>query len=137
MLVKIIFGIFLILHGVVHLLYMGQSTRLFELTPGLIWPDGAVLLSKLFTTETVRLIATVSLIISAAGFIVGGILFFFDQSWWKTIIIAISIFSSILYLISWDGNMQSIHDKGAVGILLNVLIIIGISAWQYVKFKTI
>ena len=137
MIAKIIFGIFLILHGIVHLLYMGQSSRLFELTPGLIWPDGAILLSKMFSIETVRIIATVSLIISAAGFVAGGILFFFDQSWWKTIIIAISIFSSILYLISWDGNMQSIHDKGAVGILLNVLIIVGVSVWQFEKHKTI
>ena len=137
MLVKIVFGIFLILHGVVHLLYMGQSTRLFELTPGLIWPDGAILLSKMFSVETVRTIATAALIISAVGFVAGGILFFFDQSWWKTIIIAIAIFSSILYLISWDGNMQSIHDKGAVGILLNILIIAGIVVWQNVKHKTI
>ena len=38
---RIIFGIFIILHGLVHLLYFGQSTRYFELQPGMVWPDGA------------------------------------------------------------------------------------------------
>ena len=32
----ILFGIFLILHGLVHLLYAGQSSRLFELQPGMV-----------------------------------------------------------------------------------------------------
>jgi len=34
----IILGIFCILHGLVHLLYAGQSRRLFELRPGMVWP---------------------------------------------------------------------------------------------------
>jgi len=33
-----ILGIFFILHGLVHLLYAGQSLRLFELRPGMTWP---------------------------------------------------------------------------------------------------
>jgi hypothetical protein len=38
MAVQFIAGIFLILHGLVHLLYYGQSARRFELAPGLTWP---------------------------------------------------------------------------------------------------
>ena len=36
----VIFGVFLMLHGLVHLLYLGQSQRFFELQPGMTWPDG-------------------------------------------------------------------------------------------------
>jgi hypothetical protein len=31
-------GIFFLLHGLVHLLYAGQSLRFFELRPGMTWP---------------------------------------------------------------------------------------------------
>jgi hypothetical protein len=33
MLWPIIFGVFIVLHGLIHLLYFGQSRRLFELQP--------------------------------------------------------------------------------------------------------
>jgi hypothetical protein len=35
----LVLGLFLILHGLVHLLYLGQSARLFELRSGMVWPD--------------------------------------------------------------------------------------------------
>ena len=33
----IVAGVFLILHGLVHLLFAGQVLRFFELRPGMIW----------------------------------------------------------------------------------------------------
>jgi hypothetical protein len=38
---KVIFGIFIILHGLVHMLYFGQSQKLFELQAGMTLPDGS------------------------------------------------------------------------------------------------
>jgi hypothetical protein len=38
---RIVFGILLLIHGLIHLLYSGQSARRFELQPGMVWPDGA------------------------------------------------------------------------------------------------
>ena len=61
------------LHGVVHLLYAGQSWRLFELRPGMVWPDGAWLLSKLLSNKAVRVAASVSLLLAALGFAAGGV----------------------------------------------------------------
>jgi len=37
--IKIGIALFLILHGLVHLLYLGQSRCLFELQPDMEWPD--------------------------------------------------------------------------------------------------
>jgi hypothetical protein len=36
LLLSVIFGIFITLHGLVHLLYSGQSVRLFELQTGMV-----------------------------------------------------------------------------------------------------
>lgn len=38
---RIIVGVFIVLHGLVRLLYFGQSQRFFKLKPGLVWPDGS------------------------------------------------------------------------------------------------
>jgi len=48
-----IVGIFLILHGLVHFLYAGQSIRLFELQAGMIWPDASWALSKNLKIEKI------------------------------------------------------------------------------------
>ena len=38
---NIVIGVFIILHGLVHMLYFGQSRKFFELQPGMTWPDGS------------------------------------------------------------------------------------------------
>jgi hypothetical protein len=48
----IIVGIFLVLHGLVHLLYAGQSGRFFELRPGTIRPDNSWLFSNFLGDAT-------------------------------------------------------------------------------------
>jgi hypothetical protein len=70
---KIVFGIFFILHGLVHLLYAGQSARLFELRPGLIWPDGSWLFSKLAGDSATRIMAGILLVLAALALIAGGL----------------------------------------------------------------
>ena len=120
---KIGFGVFLVLHGLVHLLYLGQSLRFFELQPGLAWPDGAWLLNRFWQVETVRWVTAVSLIIATVGFVVSGIGLFWQFGWWRQMVVGTAVFSSALYLVLWDGGWQNLDDKGGVGILLNLAIL--------------
>jgi hypothetical protein len=124
------FGIFLILHGLVHLLYMGQSIRLFELQPGMVWPDGSAVLARTIGDEPVRVIAAVLLITAAVGFALGGTGLIFRQEWWRPIILGISVLSSVIYLLLWDGRMKSLNDKGFVGIAINLAILLLILAFH-------
>ena len=59
-----IFGVFLILHGLVHLLYAGQSWELFELRPEMTWPEGSWLISKILGDQAARMLATGFLVLS-------------------------------------------------------------------------
>jgi hypothetical protein len=129
-------GIFLILHGLVHLLYFGQSWRLFELQPQMIWPDGSWAFSRLLGDETIRLLACVACVLAAIGFVTGGAGVLVGQSWWRPIIIGVSIFSPILYLLFWNGKMQQLANQGAVGILINfaILVVVLILQWPKVEF---
>ena len=52
-------GIFLILHGLVHLLYFGQSQRYFELQPGLAWPNGSWVFSRWLGDDPARWLASI------------------------------------------------------------------------------
>lgn len=58
-------GIFLILHGLVHLIYAGRSGRYFELSSSMTWPYGSWLFSKFLGDESMRLLATRMLVLSA------------------------------------------------------------------------
>jgi len=46
-LLRLIIGVFIVLHGLVHLLYFGQSWRFFELQPEMVWPEDSWAFSRL------------------------------------------------------------------------------------------
>ena len=69
--ISVIAGVFLVLHGLVHLLYFGQSARLFELKAGMLWPDDSWAFSGLLGTNRTRTLASIFCILATVGFVVG------------------------------------------------------------------
>lgn len=129
--IRIIIGIFFALHGLVHLLYMGQSARIFELQPGMLWPDNSWAFSRLLGNEGVRTLASVLLVVAALGFLLGGVGLLVQQPWWRPVIIGSAIFSAVMYVLLWDGVAQALDNKGGVGLLINlaILAVIVIFRW--------
>jgi hypothetical protein len=123
MMVKIGFGLFIILHGLVHLLYLGQSRRLFELQPGMAWPDGSWALSRFASDGTSRTLVALFLALAAFGFVTGGITFLAGLPWWRPLVAGSVLLSSAIYLLFWDGGWRNAHDQGAVGLLINVALL--------------
>ncbi len=119
-------GIFMVLHGLVHLLYLGQGIKKFELKEGLTWPENAWAFSSFLNTNAIQQIAAVGLAIAAAGFIVSGVSLVAHKSWWHVAAISTTIFSTLLYILLWDGNTKQLADKGGVGILINLVLLAGI-----------
>ena len=85
---RILFGVLIMLHGLVHLLYFGQSTRYFELQPGMVWPDGSWAFSRLMGNAATRNLASILLILAAVGFLAGGAGMFLNQVWWQPVVVA-------------------------------------------------
>jgi hypothetical protein len=111
---------FVILHGLVYLLYLGQSSRLFELRPGMTWPDGAWAFSRLLGKRATRWLASFSCALAASGFVTGGIGMLANAGWWNDLIVYVAVFSAAIPILFWDGKMQKLHDKGAIGLVINM-----------------
>jgi hypothetical protein len=128
---RVAIGVFMILHGLVHMLYFGQSARLFELQPGMVWPDGAWTFSKLLGDAPTRNLANVACVLAAIGFVAGGIGLFAGQDWWRPVVVASAAFSAVLFLLFWDGKAQRLDDKGGIGILINLAILVSLLVLQW------
>jgi hypothetical protein len=123
---RFIIGTFFVLHGLVHLLYFGQSRRLFELRPGMVWPDGSWTFSKLFDDGATRWLAGICCIVAAVGFVAGGIGILVVQPWWRPLVIGSAMFSALIYILFWDGKTTKLADKGGIGLLINLAILVGV-----------
>ena len=120
---RIALGLFLVLHGLVHLLYAGHSLRLFELRPGLSWPDSSWTFSRLLGVKTTRLLAFIILIRVTLGFLAGGMGGLLRQDWWSAVTAGSAVFSSVIFILFWDGKLQALSEQGGVGVLINLAIL--------------
>ena len=132
---NIVFGVFIVLHGLVHMLYFGQSARFFELAPGMVWPDGSWAFSKLLSLGANRILASILLVLAAVGFVAGGVGILASQSWSRSVIVGSAIFSSLLFILLWDGVAQRLDNKGAIGILINAAILAALLLFHWPNFK--
>lgn len=128
---RILIATILALHGLVHLLYLGQSQRRFELQPGLAWPDGSWAFSRMLGNELTRGLAGALLLMATLGFLAGGMGIFARQAWWRPVTVGAAIFSATIYVLLWDGGWQRLDEKGAVGLLINLAIVIAILVFRW------
>jgi hypothetical protein len=133
--IRILFATFIVFHGLVHLLYFGQSARHFELQPGMVWPDGSWAFSRFLGDSTVRNLACIFLILATVGFLAGGVGIFLEQTWWQPTVVSAAVFSSIMYVLLWDGAFHSLDDKGGVGILINLVILVALLIFRWPNFE--
>ena len=117
-------GIFIILHGLVHVAYLGQSWRWFAMRPGMLWPDGSWFFSKITGEKRTRALAGVLSLLTTILFVIAGTGLLVDSSWWKGFTIASVTLSTFLYVLCWDGKMLKLNDKGGYGILINIALLI-------------
>lgn len=119
---KILVGILIILHGLVHLVYVGQSWRLFELRPGMLWPDGSWSFSRLIGNRATRVLAGILCTVTTILFVISGAGLLTGKLWWHQFVIASIILSTFLYLFFWDGRLHKLNDKGWYAIPLNIAV---------------
>lgn len=123
---RFVFGIFILLHSLVHILYFGQSAKFFELKPGMVWPDGSWVFSRLLGDGVARNLASILLILAAIGLVVGGIGILVSQAWWRPVVVGGAIFSSVVFILFWNGRMQNLDGQGGIGLLIDIAILLAV-----------
>ena len=131
---QIVIGIFLILHGLVHALYFGHSMRLFQLQPGMAWPDASWVFSRFLGDEAVRVLAAVSCVVAAIGFVVGGAALLATQGWFRPVVVGFAAFSGLAFVLLWDGQPQALANKGLFAVLINLAILFAMVVFQWPGF---
>jgi hypothetical protein len=134
MLLRILLGVFVVLHGLVHLLYVGQSRRLFELRPGMVWPDGSWAFSKLLGVGVTRWLTSISYALVAIGFVAGGIGILAGKAWSRPVVAGSAAFSTVSILLFWDSKMQKLSDQGVIAILINVALLVVVFVLNWPSF---
>lgn len=121
---KYFIGLFYILHGLVHLLYMGHSFNYFELEKGFVWPDNSKLLKNVMSLQARKMLAGVWCVIAAVSFFVAGIRVLAGPSRYSFTVIAAVITSTLLFVAFWDGSTNKLHSQGGIAVLINMLILV-------------
>ena len=121
---KTLIGIFIIFHGLVHLIYMGQSWRFFEMRKGMKWPDDSWFYSRFMGNKSTRLLAGILCFATTCLYVISGIGLLINKLWWHEYAISAIILSSFVYVIFWDGRLQKVNDQGGYGILFNIAILV-------------
>lgn len=123
-------GIFIILHGLVHLWYFILSQRLVAFQPEMGWNGTSLLFSNIVPKSTLRSIGSVLYVLAALAFTVGGVGIFVQADWMQPVLIGAAIFSSAIILLFWDGGGEMLVQKGILGFLINLVILAMLLVFQ-------
>jgi hypothetical protein len=126
-----LFAIFVMLHGLVHLWYFSLSRGLVAFKPEMGWSGRSWLFTSLLGDSVTRSIASVVYLVASVAFLASGVSLFARVGWWRPLLTASSCFSAAVILLFWDGRTQLIVQRGLIGFLINlgVLLLILVVRW--------
>lgn len=74
------------------------------------------------------MLAAIGLIASGIGILVG-------QPWWRTVLVGSILFSSIIFILLWDGVVHRLDNQGAIAILINAAILAALLIFHWPDFE--
>jgi hypothetical protein len=119
-------GVFIVLHGLVHLWYVVLSHRLVEFQTDMGWTGESWIFSSLLGDGATRSLTSVLYAAATIGFVAGGIGMLVRQDWWRTAVVAAAVLSTTTVVLFWDGSSDLIVQKGLIGLLINVVILVAL-----------
>lgn len=131
---RVLFGIFVLLHGLVHLWYVTLSQRWVEFQAEMGWSGESWLLTPLLGDAATRAVATVLYVLATLGFVAGAIGVLAGQAWWRPLVVGSAAFSAAIILVFWDGGLQMIVEKGLAGFLINVALLVALLIFDWPSF---
>ncbi|MGB7874760.1 MAG: hypothetical protein WBL25_10280 [Anaerolineales bacterium] len=128
---NIFIGIFILLHGLVHIWYVTLSQRWVEFQVDMGWTGKSWLLTNLLGDQVTRFLATLLYSLSAIVFVAAGVGLLANQEWSRPGLVIASIISSLTILVFWDGSLNMPVEKGLLGLLISVGILIAVFVFRW------
>ena len=127
----IILGVFLILHGAVHIWYVAMARGLISADADTTWNGRSWLFTRKLGDQTTMTLATIVFSAITLVFAVAGIALVAQQEWFSTWAITGSILSIAAIVCFWDGRPDHPVEKGLLGIILDVAILVALLYFEW------
>ncbi|MCZ7571675.1 MAG: hypothetical protein M5U01_24255 [Ardenticatenaceae bacterium] len=121
-----VIGLFIVLHGLVHLWYFVLSQRLVEFKPEMGWTGRSWIFTNLLGDPATRSLAGGLYLMATLALVASGIGLFFRAEWWRPLLVGSALFSAAIIFLTWDGRMQLVVQKGLIGALISVVILLAL-----------
>lgn len=118
-------------HGVAHVYLPLMALGVMEPPSGADWVGNSWLLSALLQRGRVRQLMTVVFGVAMGLFFLTAIGLVFRQGWSRETLTAAVALSSLGLLVFWDGHFQALPERGALGLAINVLLLVGLYGFGY------
>ncbi len=118
--VRVLAGLFVIAHGLVHLWFVVLSREWVPFEPKMGWTGESWLLTGILGDAATRSLASVLYALAALVFVIGGIGVGVGGPWARPILIGVAGLSAAMIVIFWDGHPGMIVEKGLLGFLISV-----------------
>ena len=119
-----IIGIFILLHGLVHIWYVALSLRIVPFQPEMGYSGESWLWTKLIGDKPTRVLAAIGYACSAVGLVLAGIGGVLDQTWAQTSLTVAATISALTIVMFWDGKTSKLIEKGLLGFVISVLLLL-------------
>ena len=120
--VRILLGVFVVLHGLVHMWYFTLSRGFVEFQSEMGWSGQSWIFTNLVGDSATRWLASVMYVMATLALAVSGIAVIIRAVWSRPLLAASAILSSIIILLFWDGSLEMAAQKGLLGLLINAAI---------------
>ena len=121
--IRFVFGLFVILHGLVHIWYISLNEAWVEFEPNMGWTGESWVFTRLFGVDATHVLATWLYGLTTAVYIIAGLAVWIGVPWWQQAVFAAAGLSTLVIALFWDGKLKLIVPKGLVGILINAAIV--------------
>ncbi|MDX1615288.1 MAG: hypothetical protein R3300_13320 [Candidatus Promineifilaceae bacterium] len=121
--IDFLLGLFIGLHGLVHLWYVTLSQELVEYQPDMGWTAESWLLSPVLPASSTGVWAGLLHGLAALALVAAGAALMAGTDWWRTLLLLAAPLSAAVIVLFWDGDFTMLVEKGLLGLLINAVII--------------
>jgi hypothetical protein len=121
--IAVLFGLFIVLHGLVHIWYVILAQKLVAFQPEMGWTGQSWILTTRLGDATTRFWASLFYSFAAISMVMSGVGVMLLSGWYRPALLSSILLSSIILLVFWDGSPDKIVQKGLLGFIINGLIL--------------